>query len=58
MKSPYYKPTTDKITEIKIIVKRGDGADTEVVFFREDKIKDLIENEPFFRDLVTPKEDK
>lgn len=53
MKSPY-RIATDKITEIEIKVKRENGADIVAVFMREDKIKDLIENEPFFKDLCTP----
>jgi len=56
-KSPYYKKTTDRITSIEITLKREDGGNTQVVFIRPEKIKDLIENEPFFRDLADLNQD-
>ena len=51
MESPFYRKASDKIIAIEITLKRENGDDIFVSFLREDKIKDLIENEPFFRDL-------
>lgn len=52
MKSPFYRKTSDKITKIEIVVSRDNGVDSHIAFIKEDKIKDLITNEPFFKELI------
>ena len=56
MKSPFFKKVSNKITAIEITIKRENGDDTFVAFIRPEKIKDLIENEQFFKDLKSIKD--
>jgi len=51
IKSPY-RVTTDKITSIEIKVVRDNGTEQVVAFLKPESIKDLIDNEPFFKELT------